>query len=402
MSGISQIFRKEIDRIFKDKKLVFSVFILPIVVMVGIMTLVSNMSERMMETIDQHNSVVYIQHAPDGFVDFLHTADPGADIRSYTDHASILAGIKAGDVDLFIEFPEHFLEEIKAFQTGSAIPQVKTYYNPSENFSAAAFHVISGTILENYRLSLLADRVGDMSMLTVFTVNSDNPDMVVQDDTRAAGQMIGTMLPYFITILLFAGAMGIGTDMVAGEKERGTMASLLVAPIRRSSIVLGKVFSLMVISGISSIIYVLGMIFFMPNMFGGATGGATEGLSISFTPLQMIQLALILVSLAFLYATIIILVSVFAKTIKEASTYIMPAYMVILVLGLITMFNTGTVDTIYYFIPFYNTNVALQGILTQDITLYQFGITLGVTLIMGAGLIVAIAKAFESEKVMAI
>ena len=53
------------------------------------------------------------------------------------------------------------------------------------------------------------------------------------------------MLPYFITILLFAGAMGLGVDMITGEKERGTMASLLVTPVKRSSIVLGKVFALM-------------------------------------------------------------------------------------------------------------------------------------------------------------
>ena len=82
-----------------------------------------------------------------------------------------------------------------------------------------------------------------MDGLTVFTVNSDNPDMVIQDEEKAGGKVLGMMLPYFVTILLFAGAMGIGTDMVAGEKERGTMASLLVSPIKRSSIVLGKVFA---------------------------------------------------------------------------------------------------------------------------------------------------------------
>ena len=48
--------------------------------------------------------------------------------------------------------------------------------------------------------------------------------------------------------------------MIAGEKERGTMASLLVAPIKRSSIVLGKVFALMALSGISSVIYVGAMV----------------------------------------------------------------------------------------------------------------------------------------------
>ena len=93
-------------------------------------------------------------------------------------------------------------------------------------------------------------------------MNSDNPDMVIQDEQKAGGKALGMMLPYFVTILLFAGAMGLGTDMVAGEKERGTMASMLVAPIKRSSIVLGKVFALMIISGkmcIRDRVYILRM-----------------------------------------------------------------------------------------------------------------------------------------------
>ena len=80
---------------------------------------------------------------------------------------------------------------------------------------------------------MLSQRVADMNGLQIFTVNSDNKDMIVQDDQKASGKALGMMLPYFITILLFAGAMGIGTDMIAGEKERGTMASLLVTPVKR-------------------------------------------------------------------------------------------------------------------------------------------------------------------------
>ena len=66
--------------------------------------------------------------------------------------------------------------------------------------------------------------------------------------------------------------------MVAGEKERGTMASMLVSPIKRSSIVLGKVFALMIISGISSVVYVAVMVGFLPQMMGAY---GSEGLGLS-------------------------------------------------------------------------------------------------------------------------
>ena len=308
--------------------------------------------------------------------------------------------IKEGNIDLMIEFPESFTEDISTYQTGDEIPQVKTYYNPSEEYSSAAFESISAGILEAYRQQLLSQRVDDMAELTVFTVNSDNPDMVIQDEEKAGGKVLGTMLPYFVTILLFAGAMGIGTDMIAGEKERGTLASLLVSPVRRSSIVLGKMFALMIISGVSSVIYVAAMVAFMPQMMGGLSSEEL-GVDLSLNPKQIVMLAVLLIAIAFLYSAIIALVSVFAKTIKEANSYVMPVYMVILILGITTMFITDAPKEWFYAIPIYNISLALQGILTQEVTMMEYGMTLGITLLAGGILIAVIAKAFESEKVMA-
>ena len=228
--------------------------------------------------------------------------------------------------------------------------------------------------------------------------NGDNPDMVIQDEQKAGGKALGMMLPYFVTILLFAGAMGLGTDMVAGEKERGTMASMLVAPIKRSSIVLGKVFALMIISGISSVVYVAVMVGFLPQMMGAY---GSEGLGLSLEVGQVLMMAFLLIAIAFLYSGIIVLISVFAKDTKEASSYIMPVYMLILILGIATMFTTQNIENWYYAVPVFNTALALQGILTGDVSVMQYAVTLAETLILGMILITVIAKAFESEKVMA-
>ena len=397
MSGIKQICGKELARVFKDKKMIFSVFFLPVIIMVGIMTLVSSLSSNAQEDVESHKAIVYLQNAPAGFEEFLKAADKECDVYTVSETEGM---IKNGGADLLIEFPEGFLDEVTSYQTGAPTPQVKTYYNPSEDYSRAAYDTISNGVLESYRQLLLSDRVEDMEGLTVFTVNSDNPEMVIQDEEKASGKVLGMMLPYFVTILLFAGAMGIGTDMVAGEKERGTMASLLVSPIKRSSIVLGKVFSLMIISGVSSVVYVGAMVAFMPQMMSGM--GGDMGLDLSLNPKQIGMMAALLVAIAFLYSAIIVLVSVFAKTVKEANSYVMPVYMLVLVLGITTMFTTKTPHEWFYAVPIYNTSLTLQGILTQEVTMMQYGMTLGVTLVLGAVLIGVIAKAFESEKVMAI
>ena len=320
------------------------------------------------------------------------------DLRTVDDEQKVTEEIRDGSADLWIAFPQDFLEQIEVYKTGDEIPQIKVYYNPSEEYSQAAYEGVAGGCLEVYRQALLSERVGDMQSLTVFTVNSDNPDMVIQDEQKAGGKALGMMLPYFVTILLFAGAMGLGTDMVAGEKERGTMASMLVAPIKRSSIVLGKVFALMIISGISSVVYVAVMVGFLPQMMRSY---GSEGLGLSLEVGQVLMMAFLLIAIAFLYSGIIVLISVFAKDTKEASSYIMPIYMLILVLGIATMFTTQNIENWYYAVPVFNTALALQGILTGDVSVMQYAMTLAETLILGMILITVIAKAFESEKVMA-
>lgn len=400
MSGIRQIFGKELERIFRDKKMIFSVFLLPVIIMIAILSIINVLASNMENNIESHISNVYMMNEPESFRQILENSGVKCNITAIDTDAQMKdakAEILSGDADLIVEFPENLEQAVAGYQEGDQIPQIKTYQNPSEEYSTQAADNLA-QVLETYRQTLLSQRVGDMESLVVFQVNADNDEMYIQDEEKASGRAIGMMLPYFITILLFAGAMGIGTDMIAGEKERGTMASLLVSPIKRSSIVLGKVFSLMVISGLSSLIYVAAMVVCAPMMMD-SFGGAGD-LNIQLSIRQILMLAFLLVAISFLYSSIIALFSVFAKSVKEASTYVMPAYMLILVIGLVTMFNFGETDSSSYMIPLYNTALTLQGILTQETTLAQYAVTLVETLVIGGVLTGVIVKAFESEKVM--
>ena len=398
MREIRLICKKELSRVLTDRKMLFSVFLLPAIIMVVVMNVMTSFSKNLENAVKSHAPIVYLQNAPEGVEQYLKAYNEKMDLRTVDDEQKVTEEIRDGSADLWIAFPQDFLEQIEVYKTGDEIPQIKVYYNPSEEYSQAAYEGVAGGCLEVYRQALLSERVGDMQSLTVFTVNSDNPDMVIQDEQKAGGKALGMMLPYFVTILLFAGAMGLGTDMVAGEKERGTMASMLVAPIKRSSIVLGKVFALMIISGISSVVYVAVMVGFLPQMMGAY---GSEGLGLSLEVGQVLMMAFLLIAIAFLYSGIIVLISVFAKDTKEANSYIMPVYMLILILGIATMFTTQNIESWYYAVPVFNTALALQGILTGDVSVMQYAVTLAETLILGMILITVIAKAFESEKVMA-
>lgn len=405
MDGMKQIFNKELARVFKDKKMIFTTFVLPILIMYLIMTLTGNLTKNMVDDIANHRPTVYMVNAPKSFLTYLDAAkieykEKALDVDDKNGFEKAKKAVLNGNADLIIDFPKGFEEEIVNYKAGGEIPQVKAYYNPSEEYSSAAYESFLSGGLEGYRQVLLSERIGDISEITIFTVNSDNKEMIIQDEEKAKGKAAGMMLPYFITILLFAGAMGIGTDMIAGEKERGTMASLLVSPVKRSSIALGKVFALMVITGISSLIYVVAMVLFAPHFMGNLGADMGESMKIALTPSQIGMMAALLVSIAFLYSSIIVLFSVFAKSVKEASGYVMPAYMLILVIGLVTMFVSKTPSIKSYFIPIYNNTLALQGVLSRTISPVGFVITLVETLVLGMIIQLFIIKAFNSEKLM--
>ena len=404
MREIKTIFGKEMARIFKDKKMIFSVFFLPVFSMIGMMVLMNYLANNMNEDIQNHQTIVYMENESAGFRTYIDEQDfhmTIEHIHTPEERQKAEDAIRDGDGDLLIVFPEKFDEMIADYESGDAVPQVKTFFNPSEDYSYDAQSTLE-IMLESYRHMMLENRFGNLEPIEVFTINADNEQMVIQDDQKASGKMLGSFLPYFVTLLLFAGAMGLGVDMIAGEKERGTMASLLMTPIKRSSVALGKVFALMSLSGLSAAVSIVSMGVCLPLMFrmGSAQMEQAEGLGISITLAQGMMLGGLLIAISFLYSTIIALISVFAKDVKEATSYITPVYMLVMALGFMTMFQTGSTADIVFFVPIYNTAVVLGGILSQEVAAYQYAITFGMTMGISLGLIALIVRAFKSEKVM--
>lgn len=398
--GFRTIMGKELTRVFKDKKLIFSMFILPVVVMVGMFMLIFALVSNMSSNIEKHKSTVYVQNAPDRFAEILGAGEDMSVtyINASEDTDFIKENIKNGVTDLLVVFPEDFVKLLA--DEKAALPQVKTFYNPSEDNSTEARQRVIG-YLEGYRQSLIADKFGSAEAVLIFTVDSDNEDSQVYDNDKATGKMLGMFLPYFITMMIFAGAMSLGVDAIAGEKERGTLASLLLTPVSRMEIVMGKMAALGLLSIMSALVYILGMLIAIPLGMGQMGGSAMmSDLSISFTPVQIAQLIVLILGIVLMYVALIGLVSVIAKSIKEAQTYIMPIYMVVIVAGMVSMYTSDTSSFTSYIIPLINSSVAFKGIFTREITVPQFAAAAVVTYAVAFVLIALTAKAFKSEKIM--
>lgn len=396
------ILSKELKRVFGDKKMVFSLFILPIILIAGIYGMMFFLVDKQKSSINEHVSEVFVQNMPDNFSELMskHTEcninviPAGESADTYKDK------LLDGTYDLVVVFPENFYENFKNADAGSALPDIKTFYNPSENNSGEARTRFTETYLEEYKQILLKERFGSLDYAMVFSVDADNPDMIVQDKDKATGKILGSIIPYLITILIFAGAMGLGVDTIAGEKERGTIANLLISPIKRVDIIMGKIVSLAIVSVLSAGVYVISFIgsaVFLTKKSG--MGEMVNGLSLNFTTVQIIQFVVLLLGLVLLYVGIIGFVSLLAKNVKEAQSFIMPVYIIVMFAGMITMYS-GDVTSGSYMIPVYNTSAAFKGIFERTITMNQYLTSTIITYVFAGVMVCLMAKAMNSEKIM--
>ena len=302
MKGFRAMLGKELDRVLKDKKMIFSMFILPVIIVVGILGVMVAVISGIEEDVNENIPSVYIVDAPEEFkalmkdvelfeIEYFDSKDLGSSTMD-----EYKQQIKDGDLDLLVEYPADFKSQIYN-EEEVQLPQVKTYYNPSEDYSSVARGNFLAYI-EQYRMYLLAEKFGSVEYATIFTVDTDNPELEIQDDNKAFGKILGMMVPYFITMLIFASAMGLGVDSIAGEKERGTIASLLLSPVNRVEIVLAKIVSLGILSVLSALVYILALVGVGAlgiNVLGGEE--LMGEMNISFSAVQIIELILLIVGL---------------------------------------------------------------------------------------------------------
>lgn len=394
------VMNKELTRVFSDKKMVFSLFIMPAILMVGIYSFMGKAMNSMMDDIKEHVAKIYVENAPEGFSDFIGQSGIIADIQYAKDESGeeVKNMIFDGTLDLYVVFEENFLNKVADYQNGSEVPELKTYYNPSEDYSNEARDKFLKLVAEPYRQALLAERIGDLNSLAIFVIDKDPASSVIMDESKASGKMMGMLLPYLIVILLFTGPMSLGIDAITGEKERGTLASMLVSPVKRSQIVLGKLLSLSILSCLSAIVYAGSIAFSLPKLYKGME---ESGMTMKVTPLQILMLLVIMLALVYLYVSVVGAICVFAKNAKEAGTYVSPAYIVVLVAGVLTMFAGNKETALGMFaIPVYGSATAIQKLLVNELTMAQFGLAVGGSLLAAVIFTAIITKAFNSEKVM--
>lgn len=389
------IIGKELRRVFTDKRLVFTALIMPGLILALTYSLLGQMLGKTIADTEEHQPSIQTVAMPDSLAPYMEGADFNITAADPQHLDTIQEQIRTGDVDMLLVFDEKFDEAVTSYE-GAQLPQVQIYYNPSEDYSQAAYYKVD-EVLTLYRQDILAARMGDATYTQVFTATN----VETYNEQKASGKVISMLLPMLITIFLFAGAMQIGIDSIAGEKERGTMANLLLTPIPRRTIAFGKIISLGVVAIISACSSFIGIMISLP--FSGEMFSAGNEVSLSgfgFTLGQIVQLILMMITLTGVFVGIICTLSVYAKSVKEAGTTIMPAYLVVMFCGMIPMFSQATPQFNQYLVPIYGSVLALKSLLAGELPTLAWLACCIENLVIAGLLGVFAGKLFDSEKVM--
>lgn len=398
LKSLMIITKKELRRVFTDRRLVLTSFILPMFSIALIYSLMGVMIDRTQNEIEAHTTQIIGHSIPEELKAMIAESETmvlASEGKTKTEAEQM---ILSGDYDFYLAFDPDFNTKIKQFES-QEIPLITGYYSPKSDYSIEANYKITG-LLEQYRQMVLAERLGDASYLSVFELESLSIE--IPKENQGIDRGIANIVPMLVSIFIFAGAMGIGMDSIAGEKERGTIASMLLTPVDRGVIIGGKILSLSVVAMISMLSSFIGVLLSIPfsARFLSASGSDFDISQFALTGGDFMLFFISMIGLVGVYVTVISVLSMLANTVKEAGAYITPAYMVVMIAGFMIMFGTGNVTEVNYYIPVYNNIINMQQVLLGNGDVIKVLISFGTSLVLTLAMLLLSRSLMHREKVM--
>ena len=383
------IIKKEFARFFGDRQLLFTTVIMPGLLIYIIYSLMGNGIQKMVTEGAGEVVTMRVENMPTSLAPMFSTMDSSLVVVEQPVTDADIAMLEDKEINaVLVRFPEHFEEALAGVQVADSgiLPNVEIYYNSTNNAASRVYMTVS-TVLGN---------IG-----RTFTVNV--PQEEGQRFDQATDESIGAMiwskiLPMLIIMMLFSGVMAIAPSAIAGEKERGTIATLLVTPMKRNELALGKIVSLSAIALLSGISSFVGIALSLPKMVGM---GDSVDLGFHYTTSDYVALLLVILASVLIMASAVSLLSALAKDVKNAGTMVVPFMLVVMLAGLLPMFQNGASDSlVVYLIPFYNSIEVMTAVFSHELAWTPVIVTLVSDVVYTGIAVWGLTKMFNSEKIM--
>lgn len=397
---VKQILKKEVLDILRDKKTIFMMIILPIILypimMVG-MTQIMSMSMNSMEkeniniafnknpdkalisVIDEANKERSKDNSEIGKIELKTTDDYKKDLID----GNIDAYIKVSDKNEGLDF--------------------NIYIYSSKNSSGIAQEEVE-KILNTYKKELVEEKVKERGLDVKSTLEPiDYKTVDVAKNEEVAGHLLGQVLPFVLIIGLLMGAIYPAIDVMAGEKERGTLETLFTLPITNLELVMGKYLAVSLCAVVSAILNILSI--FITMAFLLATQGMVSEMGmINIDYSQMVLPGIVTLICVCLFAMVVSAISMcvcsLAKSFKDAQNYITPVTLFVMIPSYVSMVPTIELDSFTATIPVVNISLLIKSVLTFNSNISLIALVLVSNLVFVIISVLILSKMFNSEEIL--
>lgn len=385
-NAIFTIFKKELARFFKDRRTLIAL-IMPGILLYFIYSLMGGAMENNFGTDDDYKPQIVAVELP-ASVQSMLTGDTVILTTVTSDKIdSVKEEISNEEKDILVIFPKDFDEKVAAYSPtdGTAAPNIEIYYNSASTNSSNAFSFMT-SLLSAY----------ESAMTNKFDINMSEKSFDLATDEDVTGMIFSMLMPMLLVMLLFSGCMAVAPESIAGEKERGTIAALLITPTKRSHIAIGKILALSIMALISGASSTIGILLSLPKLMGSdmALDGSVYGVS------DYVMLAVVILSTVLVLITVISIISAYAKTVKEAGSYVTPLMILSMVIGITGMFGLTVTNPALYLIPIFNSVQCMIGIFSFEANILNVALTVGANIAITAAGVFVLTRMFNSEKIM--
>jgi sodium transport system permease protein len=303
------------------------------------------------------------------------------------------AKLQNGNIQAVLVVPPDFKYKIEQEEPNKLILK----YDTTEAKSRIAKQRII-QVIEKYKDEIILQRLSRLDLKEEFLTPLILQEENIATAEKMTGSFLSVLLPYLIIILIFAGAMHTAVDITAGEKERGTIATLLVSQISRLEIVLGKCFAVILISFTSMVLGLVGLT--LAFLSGTTIMGGIEGVKFGISFHTVCLIFLVLFPLVGLASAVLVMVGIFARNIREASNYITPIYMLTIFLGIISISQGMELTGKMFLVPVLNSSFVFKELLMGKIYWNHIITTFSANMVIAGLALFGATRLFSKEEVL--
>ncbi len=399
ISNVMTIFRKELTDTLRDRRTLVFMLLVPIVAIPLLMMGMSKLMISQITKVQEETSRIVItgrEEMPTELDSMFSAATDLTFVDSSTfADTGLVEALQLGRFDALVAVPDSFAVHLQM----ESLAQIEIKYDKAEIKSEQAEDRLSD-LLDDYRALLVEYRLAEhdisVAILEPFEVNKEN----VAPMQKMLGESLGMMLPYLIIIMCFMGAMYPAIDLTAGEKERGTLETLLVSPAARIEFVLGK-YLVVVCTGLVAAMLSLGsLVFSMKYMVDQIVAQVGSMMAMEFEASTIVLIVLVVLPLVGIFAGVLLSVSIFARSFKEAQSYVTALNMVIILPAFVSILPGVELDYTLAMIPVVNASLIMKEAISGSIMWNYVIVALLSNSILAALSLVFCKKWFERESVI--